>query len=138
MTLRDGICNYFTNKNVAAISSIKSLTDMISWRNVNRLLQQIENSMNEMQLVLLGLMVLGASVIFFYLTDIVPAKVENTEMSIIISLGIGLLILVIDKRQNRYLDEIIETQHKMTNEIHKMIKEELTIIKEMHKDDVND
>jgi hypothetical protein len=26
----------------------------------------------------------------------------------------------------------------MTNEIHKMIKEELTIIKEMHKDDVND
>ena len=123
---------------MAAISSIKSLTDMISWRNVNRLLEQIEYSMNEMQLVLLGLMILGASVIFFYLTDIVPAKVENTEMSIIISLGIGLLILVIDKRQNRYLDEIIETQHKMTNEIHKMIKEELTIIKEMHKDDLND
>jgi TolB-like protein len=48
------------------------------------------------------------------------------------------LILVIDKRQNRYLDEIIETQHKMTNEIHKMIKEELTIIKEMHKDDLNE
>ncbi|HET7285338.1 MAG TPA: hypothetical protein VFI70_11690, partial [Nitrososphaeraceae archaeon] len=83
-------------------------------------------------------MVLGASVIFFYLTDIVPAKVENTEMSIIISLGIGLLVLVIDKRQNRYLDEIIKTQHKMTNEIHKMLKEELTIIKEMHKDDLND
>src|SRR6478672_639214 len=123
---------------MAAISSIKSLTDMTSWRNVNRLLEQIEYSMNEMQLVLLGLMILGASVIFFYLTDIVPAKVENTEMSIIISLGIGLLILVIDKRQNRYLDEIIETQHKMTNEIHKMIKEELTIIKEMHKDDLND
>jgi hypothetical protein len=123
---------------VAAISSIKSLTEMIWWRNVNRLLEQIEYSMNEMQLVLLGLMILGASVIFFYLTDIVPAKVENTEMSIIISLGIGLLILVIDKRQNRYLDEIIETQHKMTNEIHKMIKEELTIIKEMHKDDLNE
>ena len=123
---------------MAAISSIKSLTDMISWRNVNRLLEQIEYSMNEMQLVLLGLMVLGASVIFFYLTDIVPAKVENTEMSIIISLGIGLLVLVIDKRQDRYLDEIIETQHKMTNEIHKMIKEELTIIKEMHKDNLND
>ena len=116
----------------------KSLIDKISWRNANRLLEQIEYSMNEMQLVLLGLMVLGASVIFFYLTDIVPAKVENTEMSIIISLGIGLLVLVIDKRQNRYLDEIIKTQHKMTNEIHKMLKEELTIIKEMHKDDLND
>ena len=111
---------------------------MISWRNVNTLLEQIEYSMNEIQLVLLGLMILGASVIFFYLTDIVPAKVENTEMTIIISLGIGLLILVIDKRQNRYLDEIIETQHKMTNEIQKMIKEQLTIIKEMHKDDLNE
>jgi len=123
---------------VTAISGIKSLTGMISWRNVNTLLEQIEYSMNEIQLVLLGLMILGASVIFFYLTDIVPEKVENTEMSIIISLGIGLLVLVIDKRQNRYLDEIIETQHKMTNEIHKMLKEELTIIKEMHKDDLND
>jgi hypothetical protein len=90
--------------------------------------------MNEMQIVLLGLILLGASVIFFYLTDLVPAKIENTEMSIIISLGIGLLILVIDKRQNRYFEEIIQTQHKMTNEIHKMIKEELTIIKEMHRD----
>ena len=123
---------------MTAISGIKSLTGMISWRNVNTLLEQIEYSMNEIQLVLLGLMILGASVIFFYLTDIVPAKVENTEMTIIISLGIGLLVLVIDKRQNRYLDEIIETQHKMTNEIHKMLKEELTIIKEMHKDDLND
>jgi hypothetical protein len=93
--------------------------------------------MNEMQLVLLGLIVLGASVIFFYLTDLVPAKIENTEMSIIISLGIGLLVLVIDKRQNRYLDEIIQTQHKITNEIHKMIKEELAIIREMHKDNQN-
>ena len=90
--------------------------------------------MNDMQLVLMGLIVLGSSLVLFYLTDIVPAKIENTEMSIIISLGIGLLILVIDKRQNRYFEDIIQTQHKMTNEIHKMIKEELTIIKEMHRD----
>ena len=94
--------------------------------------------MNEIQLILLGLLVLGSSVVFFYLTDLIPRQIENTEMSIIISLGIGLLILVIDKRQNRYLEEIIGTQHKMTNEIHKMIKEQLTIIKEMHKDDLND
>jgi hypothetical protein len=78
---------------VTTISGVKSLTGMISWRNVNRLLEQIEYSMNEIQLVLLGLMILGASVIFFYLTDILPAKVENTEMTIIISLGIGLLHL---------------------------------------------
>ena len=90
--------------------------------------------MNEMQLVLLGLIVLGASLIFFYLTDLVPAKIENTEMSIIISLGIGLLILIVDKRQSRHIDELIKTQHQLTNEIHKMIKEELTVIKESEKD----
>jgi len=73
-------------------------------RNANRQPQidnrNIENAnMNEMQLVLLGLVVLGSSVVFFYLTDVVPAKIENTEMSIIISLGIGLLILVVGEMQ---------------------------------------
>ncbi len=52
-------------------------------------------------------------------------------MSIIVSLGIGLLILIVGKRQNRYLDEIIQTQHKMTQEIHAMIKEEIRLINEM-------
>jgi hypothetical protein len=89
---------------------------------------------NEVQFILLGLVVLGASVVFFYLTDVVPVKIENTEMSIIISLGIGLLILVVDKRQSRQIDELIKTQHKLTNEIHEMIREELTMIEETHKD----
>jgi hypothetical protein len=79
--------------------------------------------MNEIQLVLLGLIVLGSSLLFFYLTDVVPPNIENTEMSIIISLGIGLLILIVDKRQGRNIDELIKTQHELTNEIHKMIKE---------------
>jgi hypothetical protein len=52
-------------------------------------------------------------------------------MNIIVSLGIGLLILVVGKRQNHYLDEIIRTQHKMTQEIHSMIKEEIRLINEM-------
>jgi phosphoribosylaminoimidazole (AIR) synthetase len=90
--------------------------------------------MNEMQLVLLGLIVLGTSLVFFYLTDIVPAKIENTEMSIIISLGIGMLILIVDQRQSRNIDELIRTQHGLTNEIHKMIKEELKMIKDEHND----
>jgi hypothetical protein len=103
-------------------------------KNSNRQLQHLQYYMNEMQLVLLGLMVLGASLVFFYLTDLVPAKIENTEMSIIISLGIGLLILIVDKRQSRHIDELIKTQHELTNEIHKMIKEQLTMIKDTHKD----
>jgi len=87
--------------------------------------------MNEIQLILLGLLVLGSSIVFFYLTDLIPRQVENTEMSIIVSLGIGMLILIVGKRQNRYLDEIIQTQHRMTQEIHTMIKEEIRLINEM-------
>ena len=90
--------------------------------------------MNEMHLVLLGLIVLAASLVIFYLTDAVPRKIESTEMSIIISLGIGLLILIVDKRQSQNVDELIKTQHELTNEIHKMIKEELKMIKDAHKD----
>jgi L-asparagine transporter-like permease len=90
--------------------------------------------MNEIHWVLLGLIVMVITVAFFYLTDILPAKIENREVSIIISLGIGLLILVVDKRQDRHLNEIIEAQHEMTNEIHKMITEEIRLIKEMKRE----
>jgi len=89
--------------------------------------------MNEIQLVLLGLIALILSVLFFYFTDVVPAIIENREMSIIISLSIGLLILVVDKRQDRHIDDIIRMQHKMTHEIHKMIEEQMSLIKEMKK-----
>jgi hypothetical protein len=90
--------------------------------------------MNEIQWVLLALIVMVLSVAFFYLTDILPAKIENREVSIIISLGIGLLILVVDKRQDRHLNEIIEAQHEITKEIHKLIKEEIRSIKEMQRE----
>ena len=89
--------------------------------------------MKEIQLVLLGLIALVVSVVFLYFTDIVPAKIENREMSIIISLAIGLLILVVDKRQDRHIDEIIQEQHKMTSEIHKMIQEEIRLIKDIQR-----
>jgi hypothetical protein len=87
--------------------------------------------MNEIKLVILGLIALVVSMVLFYFTDLVPAKIENREMSIIISLSIGLLILFIDKRQDRHIDEIIQMQHRMTHEIHKMIKEQMNLIKEM-------
>jgi hypothetical protein len=90
--------------------------------------------MNEIQWVLLALIVMVLSVAFFYLTDILPAKIENREVSIIISLGIGLLILVVDKRQDRHLNEIIEAQHEITKEIHKLIKEEIRSVKEMQRE----
>ena len=90
--------------------------------------------MNEIQLVILGLIALIVSVLFFYFTDIVPTNIENREMNIIISLSIGVLILVVDKRQDRHINEIIQTQHKMTHEIHKMINEQMSLIKKMQKE----
>jgi hypothetical protein len=88
---------------------------------------------NEIQLVILGLTALVFSVIFFYFTDMVSANIENREMNIIISLSIGLSILVVDQRQDRHIKEIINTQHKMTHEIHKMIQERMSLIRDMHK-----
>ena len=90
--------------------------------------------MNEIQLVILGLIALIVSVLFFYFTDIVSANIENREMNIIISLSIGVLILVVDKRQDRHINEIIQTQHKMTHEIHKMINEQMRLIKKMQQE----
>ncbi|MGA9153897.1 MAG: hypothetical protein WBZ36_25235 [Candidatus Nitrosopolaris sp.] len=55
-------------------------------------------------------------------------------MNIIVSLGVGLLIFIVDKRQNHYLDEIIQTQHKLTKEIHNMITEEMRLINEMRRE----
>lgn len=89
--------------------------------------------MKEIQLVLIGLIAMSVSVIFFYLTDLVPPRIENREMNIIISLGIGLLILAVDKRQDRNLHEVIHTQHEMINEMHKMVKEEMNFIREMQR-----
>jgi cadmium resistance protein CadD (predicted permease) len=87
--------------------------------------------MNEIHLLLAGLIVLLVSVLFFYFTDIVPQKIENRELSIIIALAVGLLILIVDKRQDRHINEIIHSQHKMTNEIHLMIKEQMRLIREI-------
>jgi hypothetical protein len=42
--------------------------------------------MDEIQLILVGILVLGASVIFFFYTDLVPKQITNTEMNIIVSL----------------------------------------------------
>jgi hypothetical protein len=82
--------------------------------------------MNEIQLILLGILILGASVVFFFFTDLVPKQITSTEMNVIVSLGVGLLIFIVDKRQN--LDEIIKTKHK---EIHIMITEEMRLFNEL-------
>jgi hypothetical protein len=94
--------------------------------------------MNEIQIILLGILVLAASVVFFSIdplgTNLVPKKIKSTKMNIIVSLGVGVLIFIVDKRQSHYLDEIIQAQHKMTQEIHKMLTEEIRFINEMRRE----
>jgi hypothetical protein len=53
------------------------------------------------------------SVSFFYFTETLPAGIGIGHSIIIVSLSVVLLILVVDKRQDRHIDEIIQTQHKM-------------------------
>jgi len=68
--------------------------------------------MNEIQVILLGIILLVGSVVFFFFTDLVPKQITSTEMNVIVSLGVGVLIFIVDKRQSHYLDEIIQAQHK--------------------------
>jgi hypothetical protein len=74
--------------------------------------------MNEIQVILLGILVLAASVVYFSIdpirTNLVHKKIASTEMNVIVSLGVGVLIFIVDKRQSHYLDEIIQAEHKMT------------------------
>jgi hypothetical protein len=85
--------------------------------------------MNEIQVILL---VLAASLAYFSIdplgTNLVRQKITSTEMNVIVSLGIGVLIFIVDKRQSNYLDEIIQAEHKLTQEIHKMLTEEIRLI----------
>ncbi|MGC2570724.1 MAG: hypothetical protein WA364_04360 [Candidatus Nitrosopolaris sp.] len=45
-----------------------------------------------------------------------------------------MLIFIVDKRQNSHLEEIIQTQHKLTREMHEMLTEEIRLINEMKRE----
>jgi hypothetical protein len=51
--------------------------------------------MNEIQLIILGILVLAASVVFFSIdplgTNSVHKQIKSTEMNVIVSLGVGVL-----------------------------------------------
>jgi hypothetical protein len=69
--------------------------------------------MNEIRLIMNGLIALVFLVPFFYFIDTMNVNMENREMNIVISLSIGLMILVIDKKQDRYINGIFTQQHKI-------------------------
>jgi len=84
--------------------------------------------MNEIKLVFLGLVALVTSVIvlwFFKAQEII----EDKEIEIATALGIGLLILVLEKRSERSLYEKIHQQHDIIDKMHKVIHEQHELVK---------
>jgi hypothetical protein len=84
--------------------------------------------MNEIKLVFLGLAALVTSVIVLWFFE-APVIIEDKEIEIATALGIGLLILVLEKRSERSLHERIHQQHDIIDKMHKMIYEQHELIK---------
>ena len=62
-----------------------------------------------------------------------PETVEDTDVQIIIALGIGFLIMVLDKRQDLHFHEIIQNQNRMISEIHVTIMKEKIVVEEIRR-----
>lgn len=90
--------------------------------------------MNEIKFILIGIAALVIVAIILWFTHM-PNVLEDKDMDIIIALSVGLLILFVDKRQERHLQEISINQHEMINDIHNIIKEHINILTEMHMKD---
>ena len=77
--------------------------------------------MNEIKLLLFGLIVLIGSLILFWILD-EPEIIEDKEIEIITTLGIGLLILIVDRRANHRINIVIHEQHELIKAIHDMLQ----------------
>jgi hypothetical protein len=83
--------------------------------------------MNEIKLVFIGLIVLVFSVIPLWIFE-APEVIEDKEVEVATALGIGLLILFLDKRSDRGLHEKINRQHDIIGKMNKMIHEQHELI----------
>ena len=88
--------------------------------------------MNEIKLVIFGLIVLVIAAILFWVLD-EPEILVDKEIEITIALGVGLLILILDRRADRRIHEIIHEQHILINKMHKKIDEQSELIKNIKK-----
>jgi hypothetical protein len=88
--------------------------------------------MNETKLVTFGLIALVIAVILSWVLD-EPEILVDKEIEMIIALGVGLLILILDRRADRRIHEIIHEQHLLINEMHKKIDEQNELIKNKQK-----
>ena len=88
--------------------------------------------MNEIKLVIFGLIALVIVAILFWVLD-EPEIIVDKEIEITIALGVGLLILILDRRADRRVHEMIHEQHILIKKMHKMIDEQNELIKKYTK-----
>ena len=88
--------------------------------------------MNEIKVVIVGLIALVIVALSLWVLN-EPEIIEDKEIEITIALGVGLLILVLDRRADRNIHEIIHQQHILVNQMHKKIDEQNDLIKNLQK-----
>jgi hypothetical protein len=84
--------------------------------------------MNETKLIIFGLISLVTAAILLRVLD-EPEILIHKEIEITIALGVGLLILILDRRAARRIHEMIHEQHLLINKMHKKIEEQNELIK---------
>src|SRR5918998_6123624 len=100
-------------------------------KKVNRTTKTIF-SMNEIKLVIFGLITLVIAAILLWALD-EPEILVDKEIELAIALGVGLLILILDRRADRRIHEIIHEQHLLINKMNKKIDEQNELIKNIQK-----
>ena len=88
--------------------------------------------MNEINLVLLGLiaLIIGLAVLLFFHK---PEIYVDKEVEVIVALGIGLLILMLSRRADSKIHQVIHNQHELIDEIHRKLHEQHELIEEIHR-----
>jgi DMSO reductase anchor subunit len=84
--------------------------------------------MNEIKLRFFVLMALMGSLILFWILD-EPEIIEDKEIEIITTLGIGLLILIVDRKADHRINTVIHEQHELVKAIHDMLQEQNKLTK---------
>jgi DMSO reductase anchor subunit len=78
--------------------------------------------MNEIKLLFFVLVALMGSLLFWILDE--PEIIEDKEIEIITTLGIGLLILIVDRKADHRINTVIHVQHELVKAIHDMLQEQ--------------
>jgi hypothetical protein len=67
-----------------------------------------------------------------------PEILVDKEIEMTIALGVGLLILILDRRADRRIHEMIHELHLLINKMHKMIDEQNELTKNIQKTSSSD